>query len=38
MSTACGRPKGEGVQSYVDVHGQRRRGQKPDFLVDIING
>jgi len=28
----------EGGQSHVDAFGQGGGGQKPDFLVDIING
>jgi len=34
MSMACGRPQGGGGQAHVDRGG----GQKPDFLVDVING
>ena len=34
MSTACGRPQGEGSGSC----GQGRGGQKSDFFVDVING
>ena len=27
-----------GGQAHVDVCGQRGEGQKPNFLVDVING
>jgi len=36
MLMACGRPHGGGGQSHVDTYGQG--GQKPDFLVDIVDG
>src|SRR6218665_676321 len=38
MSRACGRPQEVGV-SLMWTHGAMGvRGEKPDFLVDIING
>ena len=30
--------KGEGVRANVDACVQREGDQKPDFLVDVING
>jgi len=35
MSMVCGRPQGGGRSSSC---GQGEGGQKPDFLVDVING
>jgi len=34
MLTACGRPQGSQSHEDMDEEGD----QKPDFLVDIING
>ncbi len=36
MSTACGRPQGEGVR-FMWTHVDRGGGKKPDF-VDVLNG
>src|SRR6218665_1031574 len=36
--TACGRPQGGGGQAHVDTCVQRKGDQKPDFVVDVING
>jgi len=38
MSIACGLLLRGGGPAHVDARGQREGGQKPDFIVDIING
>ena len=37
MSTACGRPQGEGFK-LIWTHMDRERVKNPDFLVNVING